>query len=109
MDDETLTERLFSYTHTHTHMLRMMDHEQNDFWHAGSQAGSGTCVSHGSLLWCACGFVGMCVSPCVCVSVYFMPSSRSNSLTCQLLADLVLKRMHVVRLCRRVNLRIRSD
>lgn len=103
------------HTHTGTHMLRMMDHELNDFWHAGSQAGSGTCVSHGSLPWCACGFVGMCVSLCVCaclrvcMCVYFMPSSQSSSLACQLLADLVLKRMHVAHLCRRVNLQIRSD
>lgn len=48
----------------------------------------------------------MRASPCVRVSCQ---AARQCSSACQLLADLVQKRMHVVCLCRRVNLRIRGD
>lgn len=52
----------------------------------------------------------VCVCPHVCVFCAKQPSvARKCSFACQLLADLVQKRMQVVCLCRRVNLWIRSD
>lgn len=51
-------------------------------------------------------FADLWVRVCVPMCVHFMPG---GNFACQLLADLVLKRMHVVCLYRRVNLWIRSD